>query len=100
MNKLQFFDSVPETLTDHPAWPSAAQSAPNHLIKTWPANARHCPGCGAIIYCRRHELCGVCGATLPHGVLFKESDAARVEQVLAAERARHRRWMARISENR
>jgi predicted nucleic acid-binding Zn ribbon protein len=80
-----------ETQTDR-------QRVPRQPDNSWNAAGRHCPECGAIIYCRRHRLCGVCGEPLPEIFLFSKVEASRLERILAAERARHRSWMARVSE--
>jgi hypothetical protein len=96
----QFLSLTPAAQTDHPALSlSNEKSGLRHNRFPWPANSRRCPECGAIVYCRRHQLCGVCGERLPNAFLFSKADAMLIEQVLAAERARHRRWMARVRES-
>ncbi len=59
------------------------------------ARVLRCPGCASIIYSRRHKICGVCNQELPESLRFTEAEAHRVERVLEAERARHRKWMQR-----
>lgn len=56
-----------------------------------------CPGCMSIIYSRRHKFCNVCNQELPESLRFSEAEAHRVESLLEAERARHRKWMRRWS---
>src|SRR4051812_11905953 len=53
----------------------------------------HCPECHAVVYSRRHPLCGVCAQPLPEDLLFTEAEAQRVESLLIQERGRHRKWM-------
>ena len=60
-----------------------------------PRTNLRCPECNSIIYTRRHKLCAVCGGALPDEMLFSRTEAARVSQVLAAEREQHRTWMKR-----
>ena len=52
-----------------------------------------CPECDAVVYSRRHRLCGVCNQPLPDHLLFNVMEAARIEQLLQRERLRHRQWM-------
>jgi hypothetical protein len=58
-------------------------------------NNHRCPSCHSIIYSRRHQLCGVCSRPLPSEYLFTESEAARIEGLLSAERQRHQRWLSK-----
>jgi hypothetical protein len=60
------------------------------------AEQSSCPHCGSIIYSRRNKLCGVCGESLPEQCLFTATEAEKVEQLLRAERRRHRRWNERV----
>jgi hypothetical protein len=57
----------------------------------------HCPACGAIIYSRRHRLCGVCGRPLPTELIFSEAKAAWVQSLVEIGRERHRRWLAKTA---
>jgi hypothetical protein len=54
-----------------------------------------CPGCNALVYSRRHKLCGVCGDQLPADRLFSEAQALQIEELLRLERQQHRAWMKR-----
>jgi hypothetical protein len=58
-------------------------------------NNHRCPSCRSIIYSRRHRLCGVCSRPLPSEYLFTESEAARIEGLLSAERQHHQRWLTK-----
>ncbi len=60
-----------------------------------PRTDSKCPGCRAVIYSRRHKLCGVCGEALPKELLFSESEAVHVAELLKFERQMHRAWMKR-----
>jgi hypothetical protein len=64
------------------------------------AATQSCPHCGSVIYSRRNRVCGVCNGALPQELLFNPIQAGRVERLLASERARHRRWMDRLSATR
>ena len=57
---------------------------------------RRCPHCNAIIYSRRHKLCGVCSEPLPLTCLFSTEEAQSVASRLSEERARHRKWLHRF----
>ena len=57
------------------------------------AKPARCPECRSVIYSRRHRLCGVCNQPLPDHLLFSVVEARRVEDLLRAERNRHRQWM-------
>jgi len=61
--------------------------------------AKHCPSCGSIIYCRRHNHCGVCEQVLPTRVLFNSVEAQRVDALLKMERQQHKAWLMRIQAN-
>ena len=58
-------------------------------------SAARCPHCESIIYSRRNKLCGVCDQVLPREILFNPIEAERIENLLAQERQRHRRWLQR-----
>jgi hypothetical protein len=66
-----------------------------HLVRAIgrPGAPARCPECASIVYSRRHRLCGVCSQPLPDHLLFTIRDAQRIEQLLASERVRHRRWL-------
>jgi len=54
-----------------------------------------CPHCHAVIYSRRHNLCGVCNRMLPEKLLFSPAQAQRIGQLMQTERQKHRSWMAK-----
>ena len=58
-------------------------------------NSFRCPHCDSIIYSRRWTLCGVCSRDLPKEMLFAPHEIARLENLLRAERRRHRQWRRR-----
>lgn len=60
-----------------------------------PRPAARCPECHAILYSRRHRLCGVCGRAVPVELLFSAEEAARIHHLLTTEREKHRAWMNR-----
>jgi len=64
-----------------------------HIVE--PPKSLRCPSCHAVIYSRRHKLCGVCSEELPKELLFSEAQALRVEGLLQMERQMHRAWMKR-----
>jgi hypothetical protein len=74
-----------------------ASAGPSNLVRhiATPSLDSRCPGCNAVIYSRRHKLCGVCGEELPEALLFSPSQASRVEELLRLEREQHRAWMKR-----
>ena len=87
-----------EALTSERAFPESPQaSAELNQASTEPRPRNFCPTCGAIIYSRRHPLCGVCAQPLPPEARFSESEAMRLQLVVNIERERHRRWMVRNS---
>jgi hypothetical protein len=60
------------------------------------ARQRQCPSCRALIYSRRHKLCGVCGEALPAELLFSGVEVRRIEALLQRERLAHRAWMHKV----
>jgi predicted nucleic acid-binding Zn ribbon protein len=62
-----------------------------------PVQERHCPFCDAVIYSRRHKLCGVCAQELPEQMLFNAAQAENVRSILQDERQRHRAWLQRFN---
>jgi hypothetical protein len=76
---------------------TSREQAPEVIAYPAPSSQQRCPACGAVIYSRRHRLCGVCARPLPTEVLFSESESQRLELVFEIERARHRKWLARTS---
>lgn len=57
--------------------------------------AHRCPDCDSPVYSRRLKVCGVCGNELPREIRLTLDEAERVDQLLKAERERHRRWLQR-----
>ena len=57
-----------------------------------------CPCCNSIIYCRRHDRCGVCEQMLPASIRFSGVEAAKVDRLLQVERKRHRAWLSKSEE--
>jgi hypothetical protein len=85
-----------EALCDFPA--SSTELAPVQLPFARlgvPLREQRCPFCDAIIYSRRHKLCGVCSSVLPDECVFTPQQAESVESLLQEERQRHRAWMHR-----
>jgi len=70
------------------------------LLRRIGVEPRHepCPSCDSIIYSRRHNRCGVCEQVLPARFLFSCAEAQRVDDLLRAERQRHRAWLMRSNE--
>jgi len=64
-----------------------------HIVE--PRTDLRCPCCNALVYSRRHKLCGVCAQELPKNFLFSEVQALKVEGLLQRERQKHRAWMKR-----
>jgi predicted nucleic acid-binding Zn ribbon protein len=79
------------------AWAEHAFPGTETLVRhiARPRPQLRCPECRAIVYSRRHRLCGVCGEELPINYLFSAQESVQVEELLEAERQRHRAWMNR-----
>ena len=87
--------SAPVRIVDEPGRGAAGRAFTRDLAST--QSALRCPHCDSIIYSRRNKLCGVCDQVLPQDILFSPTEAERIENLLARERQRHKRWMERIS---
>jgi hypothetical protein len=93
MNLVSFKNNVDvHSLNDSPSLEESPVRGQRILV---PATPARCPHCHAVIYARRHNLCGVCFRVLPRELLFSASGGARVKELLRMERVRHRGWLAR-----
>jgi len=76
--------------------PQPAPGAVRHIGSA--RKPARCPECRSVIYSRRQRVCGLCGHPVPEELLFSPAEARRLEQLLDAERNRHRTWMERRNE--